>query len=80
MTAIPTKTRNCVPTLARPNTPAPAVTGQGTGATLPLPKANAAVQPPTVGADFAAINGALRRLYFSVQPAQLHPAVVEHTS
>ena len=52
---------------------------QGTGAALPLPKANVAVQPPTVGADFAAINAALRRLYFSVQPAQLHPAVVEHT-
>lgn len=52
---------------------------QATGATLPLPSATAAVQPPTVGSDFAQINAALRRLYFSVQPAQLHPAVVEHT-
>ncbi|MQY06480.1 tetratricopeptide repeat protein [Actinomadura macrotermitis] len=49
------------------------------GAALPLPKAAAAVQPPTVGADFAAINAAHRRLYFSVQPAQLHPTVLEHT-
>ncbi|MGK5551703.1 transcriptional regulator [Actinomadura kijaniata] len=32
-----------------------------------------------MGADFASINAALRRLYFSVQPAQLHPAVSEHT-
>ncbi|GAA0222397.1 hypothetical protein GCM10009527_018400 [Actinomadura nitritigenes] len=65
------------PAPARPNATVPAIPGNG--ATLPLPKANAAVQPATVGADFAAINGALRRLYFSVQPAQLHPAVVEHT-
>ncbi|WP_243718307.1 transcriptional regulator [Actinomadura sp. 7K534] len=67
------------PAPARPNTSTPTTHGQGTGAALPLPKANAAVQPPTVGADFSAINGALRRLYFSVQPAQLHPTVVEHT-
>ncbi|MFE9106655.1 transcriptional regulator [Actinomadura geliboluensis] len=67
------------PATSRPNPNASAVPAQGTGATLPLPKANAAVQPPTVGADFSAINGALRRLYFSVQPAQLHPTVVEHT-
>ncbi|WP_207923743.1 transcriptional regulator [Actinomadura bangladeshensis] len=64
---------------ARPNPSASTVPAPGTGAALPLPKANAAVQPPTVGADFSAINGALRRLYFSVQPAQLHPTVVEHT-
>ncbi|WP_344898312.1 transcriptional regulator [Actinomadura meridiana] len=67
------------PTAPRPSAPTPTTTGQSTGATLPLPTANSAVQPPTVGADFAAINGALRRLYFSVQPAQLHPTVVEHT-
>lgn len=67
------------PAPTRPSSPTPAAPSQATGATLPLPTANAAVQPPTVGADFSAINGALRRLYFSVQPAQLHPAVVEHT-
>lgn len=67
------------PTPTRPSNPTPAAPNQATGATLPLPTAKAAVQPPTVGADFSAINGALRRLYFSVQPAQLHPAVVEHT-
>lgn len=64
---------------SRPSASTATTPGQGTGATLPLPTANTAVQPPTVGADFAAINGALRRLYFSVQPAQLHPTVVEHT-
>jgi hypothetical protein len=32
-----------------------------------------------VGADYATINAALRRLYFSVQPSQLHPAVAEHS-
>lgn len=52
---------------------------QSPGAALPLPAAGSAIQPPTVGADFAAINAAYRRLYFSVQPAQLHPAVVEHS-
>ena len=52
---------------------------QAPSAALPLPKAAVAVQPPTVGADFAAINAAYRRLYFSVQPTHLHPCVVEHT-
>ncbi|MEV5570716.1 hypothetical protein AB0L06_11740 [Spirillospora sp. NPDC052269] len=56
-----------------------ATTPQALGTALPLPNSSAALQPPTVGADFAAINAALRRLYFSVQPTQLHPAVLEHT-
>jgi len=67
------------PAPSRQSTLASPVPGQSAGAALPLPKAGNAVQPPTVGADFAAINAALRRLYFSVQPAQLHPAVVEHS-
>lgn len=58
-----------------PSSPTP----QALGTALPLPSTSAALQPPTVGADFAAINAALRRLYFSVQPTQLHPAVLEHT-
>jgi tetratricopeptide (TPR) repeat protein len=37
------------------------------------------VQPPTIGADYATITVAHRRLYWSVQPAHLHPTVVEHT-
>ncbi|WP_424536594.1 transcriptional regulator [Sphaerisporangium viridialbum] len=52
---------------------------QSTGAALPLPKASATMQPPTIGADYATMNVAYRRLYWSVQPSQLHPAVVEHT-
>jgi hypothetical protein len=46
---------------------------------LPLPQASTSVQPPTIGADFAAISVAYRRMYLSVQPAQLHPVVIEHT-
>lgn len=44
-----------------------------------LPQASAAVQPPTIGADYSTITVAHRRLYWSVQPAHLHPTVVEHT-
>lgn len=36
-------------------------------------------QPPTIAVDFAAIVAAHRRMYWSVNPTQLHPAVVEHT-
>lgn len=57
----------------------PDLGGNLTGAALPLPRAAAAVQPPTIGADYAAITVAHRRLYWSVQPAQLLPAVAEHT-
>jgi hypothetical protein len=46
---------------------------------LPLPKASVPVQPATIGADYATITVAHRRLYWSVQPAHLLPTVVEHT-
>jgi hypothetical protein len=46
---------------------------------VPLPVAAAPVQPSTIGADYSAITLAHRRLYWSVQPAHLHPTVVEHT-
>lgn len=36
-------------------------------------------QPATIAADFAAVTVAHRRMYWSVHPAHLHPAVVEHT-
>jgi hypothetical protein len=55
--------------------PAPAPVPAG----LPLPQPTSAVQPPTIGADYAAITVSHRRLYWSVQPAHLHPTVVEHT-
>jgi len=49
------------------------------GAALPLPAANATGrQPASVAADFAIVTTAHRRLYWTVQPAQLHPTVVEH--
>lgn len=50
-----------------------------TRAALPLPRATAGAQPPTIAADFTAVTVAHRRLYWSVQPTQLHPAVLEHT-
>lgn len=51
----------------------------GGGAAAPLPRAVTAVQPATIGADYSAITVAYRRLYWSVQPSQMHPAVIEHT-
>ena len=45
----------------------------------PLPIASNATQPATAGTDFTAITSAHRRLYWSVQPSQLHASVVEHT-
>lgn len=42
------------------------------------PGAAVAAQPQTVGQDFLAVTQAHRRLYWSVAPAQLHPAVSEH--
>ncbi|MEU7239904.1 transcriptional regulator [Streptomyces sparsogenes] len=44
----------------------------------PLPIASNATQPATAGMDFAAITAAHRRLYWSVQPSQLHASVMEH--
>lgn len=37
-------------------------------------------QPATIAADFAAVTGAHRRLYWSVTPAVLHSAVTAHAS
>ncbi|MGV9271839.1 transcriptional regulator [Streptomyces griseosporeus] len=39
-----------------------------------------ASQPMTAGTDFAAITRSHRRLYWSVAPATLHPAVLAHAS
>lgn len=49
------------------------------GAATPLPQAVTAIQPGTIGADYSTVTIAYRRLYWSVQPSQMHPAVVEHT-
>lgn len=38
----------------------------------------AATQPASVGRDFDAVTRSHRRLYWSVSPADLHPAVLEH--
>ncbi|MEV4873237.1 transcriptional regulator [Streptomyces syringium] len=46
-------------------------------ATVPA-QAVATTQPANVGADFAAVTRSHRHLYWSVSPATLHPAVMEH--
>ncbi|MEU1404553.1 transcriptional regulator [Streptomyces sp. NPDC005728] len=43
-------------------------------------RAGAAPQPSTAGTDFQAVTGSHRRLYWSVTPTQLHPAVVAHAT
>ncbi|MGW5200765.1 transcriptional regulator [Streptomyces spiralis] len=50
------------------------------GARLPSVPAQArgATQPASVGRDFQAVTRAHRHLYWSVTPAVLHPAVLEH--
>jgi hypothetical protein len=40
----------------------------------------AASQPPTVGPDFEAVTRSHRRLYWSVAPIKLHPAVIAHAT
>ncbi|MFB7620160.1 transcriptional regulator [Kitasatospora sp. NPDC056181] len=47
---------------------------------LPRPMAAFTAQPTTVGADFATVTEAHRRLYWSVSPATLHQAVAEHAN
>jgi hypothetical protein len=66
---------------ARPSarTPSSSPGRFGYGAAAPLPQAITAPQPSTVGGDYAAVTVAYRRLYWSVQPSQMHPAVIEHT-
>ncbi|MFJ8627484.1 transcriptional regulator [Kitasatospora sp. NPDC093550] len=46
---------------------------------LPRPYGPSGTQPGTVGADFAVVTEAHRRLYLSTAPAALHPAVAAHT-
>jgi hypothetical protein len=43
-------------------------------------RAVAAAHPPTAGADFEAVTRSHRRLYWSVAPTTLHPAVVAHAT
>ncbi|WP_184942032.1 transcriptional regulator [Kitasatospora kifunensis] len=47
---------------------------------LPRPNSTSASQPPTIGADYAIVTQAHRRLYWSVAPATLHQAVTEHAN
>ncbi|MFF5841930.1 transcriptional regulator [Streptomyces massasporeus] len=43
-------------------------------------RAVAAAHPPTAGADFEAVTRSHRRLYWSVAPTTLHPAVLAHAT
>ncbi|MFD8392187.1 transcriptional regulator [Streptomyces sp. NPDC059680] len=58
-----------------------AIVGAGAAAVASLPRrAAAAPQPSTAGTDFQAVTRSHRRLYWSVAPPQLHPAVVAHAT
>jgi hypothetical protein len=48
-------------------------------APLPLPSGAGGHQPDGVAADYALITASHRRLYWTVQPTQMHPTAVEHT-
>jgi hypothetical protein len=43
-------------------------------------RASAASQPATAGSDFEAVTRSHRRLYWSVAPTKLHPAVLAHAT
>ncbi|MFH9584189.1 transcriptional regulator [Streptomyces luteogriseus] len=59
----------------------PAVGGAATlGLAMGAGRAAAAAHPPTTGADFEAVTRSHRRLYWSVSPTTLHPAVVAHAT
>jgi tetratricopeptide (TPR) repeat protein len=49
-------------------------------AALPRPVGAGPGQPSTVGADYAIVTVAHRRMYWSVAPATLHQAVAEHAN
>ncbi|MFJ1707272.1 transcriptional regulator [Kitasatospora sp. NPDC088346] len=65
-----------------PQAPGPAATVRPVlpRPTLPRPARSAPVQPDTVGATYATVTAAHRRLYWSVAPATLHQAVAEHAN
>ncbi|MCH5671707.1 transcriptional regulator [Streptomyces gilvus] len=50
------------------------------GLTVASGRALAVSQPSTAGADFEAVTRSHRRLYWSVAPTKLHPAVVAHAT
>ncbi|MEU6100497.1 transcriptional regulator [Streptomyces flaveolus] len=52
----------------------------GLGLAVSTGRAVAASQPATAGADFEAVTRSHRRLYWSVAPAKLHPAVMAHAA
>lgn len=55
--------------------------GLGTASLASVPAQSAiTMQPVTVAGDFTAVTAAHRRLYWSVAPATLHPAVIAHAA
>jgi tetratricopeptide (TPR) repeat protein len=54
--------------------------GAKTVPALPRPASAPGLQPLSLGTDYAAVTAAHRRLYWRVQPAHLHGAVVEHAN
>ncbi|TQK44421.1 hypothetical protein FBY35_5925 [Streptomyces sp. SLBN-118] len=64
------------PSTAIDNTPRASLSGARL-ASVPA-QGGAPTQPATVGRDFEAVTRSHRHLYWSVAPAVLHPAVLEH--
>jgi tetratricopeptide (TPR) repeat protein len=64
------------PSVVRDNTPRASLTGARL-ASVPA-QGGDATQPATIGRDFRSVTRAHRHLYWSVAPAVLHPAVLEH--
>lgn len=52
----------------------------GLGLAVVPGRAVATHQPPTAGTDFEAVTRSHRRLYWSVAPTRLHPAVIAHAT
>ncbi|MFC8859344.1 helix-turn-helix domain-containing protein [[Kitasatospora] papulosa] len=67
--------RDSGPELRRPQR----ASAPGSLAAVPV-QAAAAMQPATVATDYEAVTRAHRRLYWSVAPATLHPAVMAHAA
>ncbi|MFD7102836.1 helix-turn-helix domain-containing protein [Streptomyces celluloflavus] len=58
-----------------------ATPGSAVGSLVAVPsQPTAAMQPASVAADYKAITQSHRRLYWSVAPATLHPAVLAHAA
>lgn len=54
--------------------------GAGLSLSLASVRSTSALQPATAGSDFRSVTKSHRRLYWSVTPTKLHPAVMAHAT